>query len=522
MAFSRSLSGDSTGEGGGSGQNPPQKKKVSLLEYRKRQREARRSGSKTECGSPLSTVAPLAMDMFSVAMETPPEPPPPPAPIVPAALAAPTAAAAALKTESSEESELLTQEEEEGQWTSSNSVEQVRERSYHRALLLSKDKDTDGETEGGGDDPALRDCPSPGPQKTPTQMTCPPDPSGHTQPPSRPVKEEEIDSRPQTPNQTIQLQNKPAASKPAPLTPTKLHTSSLPGSPGHYPSPSVLHSPKPQAQGSPFRGQRALFSTQSQPQPQPQAQSVPASFSQYNPQGAPPPPPPPPPAHQASTVFYSGQAASAAGPFVGFKPAVGSPFPPGSQPILQTLPHALHYQSSAAPPPPPPPPPHHQPSPALLHVNLQPPSIQQHQLLLSAAPPPPPPPQGQVLQQQPVSGSALLSLSQGPPPPPPPPPPAPSTGSHLQTAPIHFQNLGGFQPSLLHQGASANSSVAPSSYSLPHQQTGLPPPPPPPPQQTQPGQGQPSATQMPSGTRGAPASSGPPFHSSGYLGSGWH
>lgn len=77
---------------------------------------------------------------------------------------------------------------------SSTSVEQARERSYHRALLLSKDKDTgemtngriiiscfytsvllklsgdvflDGEAEGG-DTPALRDCPSPGLQKTPT------------------------------------------------------------------------------------------------------------------------------------------------------------------------------------------------------------------------------------------------------------------------------------------------------------------------------------------------------------------
>lgn len=78
---------------------------------------------------------------------------------------------------------------------SSTSVEQARERSYHRALLLSKDKDTgenidrdfemcisrpcysfvklngnvfpDGEAEGG-DTPAMRDCPSPSLQKTPT------------------------------------------------------------------------------------------------------------------------------------------------------------------------------------------------------------------------------------------------------------------------------------------------------------------------------------------------------------------
>lgn len=42
---------------------------VSLLEYRKRQREARRSGSKTECSSPVSTVPPLSVDAFPVGLE---------------------------------------------------------------------------------------------------------------------------------------------------------------------------------------------------------------------------------------------------------------------------------------------------------------------------------------------------------------------------------------------------------------------------------------------------------------------
>ena len=64
---------------------------VSLLEYRKRQREARRSGgSKTDCGSPVSSLAPLGVaDVFPVATETaseaPPPPPPPPQPTIPAA-----------------------------------------------------------------------------------------------------------------------------------------------------------------------------------------------------------------------------------------------------------------------------------------------------------------------------------------------------------------------------------------------------------------------------------------------------
>ncbi|XP_056223695.1 inactive histone-lysine N-methyltransferase 2E isoform X2 [Seriola aureovittata] len=525
LGFSRSLNGDGTGEVGGSSQNPPQKKKVSLLEYRKRQREARRSGSKTECSSPVSTVPPLTVDAFPVSLETTSEPPQPPAPTALFNTATTTTIAATTITvkdpQTNEEAESAGEKGEkeggEGQWTSSTSVEQARERSYHRALLLSKDKDTDGETEGG-DTPALRDCPSPSLQKTPTHAPC--SPGGLAQPPSRSAKEEDSDGQPRTPNPTSQPPSKPAGPKPAPLTPTKLHPTPLPSSPVHYPGSSLLHSPKPQPQGSPYRSQRALFSPQPQNQPQPQAQTGPAPFPQYSSQSAPPPPPPPPPAPPASTAYFPSQSASPAGPFPGFKPAVTSPYPPGSQPLMQTLPHSVHYQSSAAPPPPPPPPPHPMPGPALLHVNLQPPPIQQHQLMLTTAPPPPPPPQGQTSQQQqqpPPTGGTLLSLT--PPPPPPPPPPAPSTNPPMQ--PHHFQNLGGFQPAMLHPGTATNPSVPQSTYPPPLQQTGLPPPPPPPPQQTQQGQAQAAASQMPSGTRGAPASS-TPFHSSGYLSTGWH
>ncbi|XP_078021312.1 inactive histone-lysine N-methyltransferase 2E isoform X4 [Epinephelus lanceolatus] len=519
LGFSRSLNGDTAGEGGGSAQNPPQKKKVSLLEYRKRQREARRSGSKTECSSPVSTVPPLSVDAFPVvALETASEPSLPPAPTP----LCNTNSVVVKEPQTSEEAEAPGEKGEkeggEGQWTSSTSVEQARERSYHRALLLSKDKDTDGETDGG-DTPALRDCPSPSLQKTPTHTPCSPGPLA--QPPSRPAKEEDADSQPRTPNPTSQPPSKPAVPKPAPLTPTKLHPTPLPSSPVHYPGSSLLHSPKPQPQGSPYRSQRALFSAQPQNQPQPQAQTGPAPFTQYNTQSAPPPPPPPPPAPPVSSAYFPSQSPSPAGPFPGFKPAVTPPYPPGSQPLMQTIPHSVHYQSSAAPPPPPPPPPHQMPGPTLLHVNLQPPPIQQHQLMLNTAPPPPPPPQGQTSQQQqqqpPPAGSTLLSLT--PPPPPPPPPPAPSTNAPMQ--PHHFQNLGAFQPALLHPGATANPSVPPSTYPPPLQQTGLPPPPPPPPQQTQQGQAQAAASQMPSGTRGAPASS-TPFHSSGYLSTGWH
>uniref|UniRef100_A0A8C7ZPE1 Lysine (K)-specific methyltransferase 2E n=1 Tax=Oryzias sinensis TaxID=183150 RepID=A0A8C7ZPE1_9TELE len=79
LSVSRSLNGDGSGEGG-SAQNPPQKKKVSLLEYRKRQREARRSGSKTECSSPVSTLPPLTVDAFPVTTEPVGDPLLPPAP----------------------------------------------------------------------------------------------------------------------------------------------------------------------------------------------------------------------------------------------------------------------------------------------------------------------------------------------------------------------------------------------------------------------------------------------------------
>lgn len=473
QGFSRSLSGDSTGECG-SAQNPPQKKKVSLLEYRKRQREARRSGSKTECSSPVSTVPPLTIDAFPVAMEMSSEPPPPP-PSLPC-----TTPVTEKESPSNEDAETQADKEGgekeggEGQWTSSTSVEQARERGYHRALLLSKDKDTDGENEGG-ESPAARDCPSPPPQKTPAQA--PSSPGSQ----SWPVKEDDGDGQPRTPNTAGPSSNKPSAAKPTPLTPTKMHGSPLPSSPVHYPGSSLLHSPKPQPQTAPFRSQRALFSAQPQNQ------------TSYNAQSTLPPPPPPPPAPPTSTSYFPSQSPTSAGPFPAFKSTVSAPYPPGSQPLLQPMPHNVHYQSSAAPPPPPPPPPHPLSSPGLLHVNMQ-----QHQLMLSNAPPPPPPPQGQKAPQQaPPTAGSLLSLT--PPPPPPPPPPTSTMQNH------HFQSLGAFQ------------AMPPTTYPPPLQQGGIPPPPPPPPQQTQPGQAPPTAA-----PRGPPSTAAPPFHSSGYLSTGWH
>lgn len=76
-----------------------------MLEYRKRQREARRSGSKTECCSPVSTVLPLAVEAFPVALEPASEPPPP------------CSAAAVKEPQASEEAEASGEKEGgEGQW----------------------------------------------------------------------------------------------------------------------------------------------------------------------------------------------------------------------------------------------------------------------------------------------------------------------------------------------------------------------------------------------------------------------
>ncbi|XP_018581795.1 inactive histone-lysine N-methyltransferase 2E-like isoform X3 [Scleropages formosus] len=520
VTFARSVSGECTGETGvGATQNPPQKKKVSLLEYRKRQREARRSGSKVECNSPVTTV-PALPGLCSVTVDV--------SPIDADGSAEPQVHSATLCVEapqSGDSTEVPGEREGgEGRWILSTSVEQARERGYHRALLLSdhrKDRETDG-GEGEGDDSAsIKECMSPRPHRTcrspSSNKPSSPGPSVSHQTASRSTKEEESDNQSRVPclSPSVQQSCKPPGPKAAPLTPSKIPSQGL------FPVPSVLHSPKSQSQshsqGSPYRGQRTFHSGQPQPQTQGQAQPGPAPFAQYGVQSVPPPPPPPAPPSSAS--YFPGQTPAPAGTFPGYKATVVSAFPSTSQPLIQTH-HNLHYQSSAAvTPPPPPPPPHPQSTPTMLHINMTP-TMQQHQLLLSAAPlpshvlgsalppPPPPPPQSQVPQQQP-SGNALLSLQQAPPPPPPPP-----------QATHHFQGMGGFQPPLVHPGASGVPAVASSAYPA-HQQGVIPPPPPPLPQQTPTVQTQSPSTQLPSGSRGSLPSSAP-FHTTGYLGSGWH
>uniref|UniRef100_A0A673H4N2 Histone-lysine N-methyltransferase 2E-like n=1 Tax=Sinocyclocheilus rhinocerous TaxID=307959 RepID=A0A673H4N2_9TELE len=316
VTFTRSLSGDGTGEGGAA--KNPQKKKVSLLEYRKRQREARRSGSKGECGSPVSTASPV--DVFPVAVEVAPEPP------------VLTATPTPRTPQHSEEPDAPPQGERdgEGQWTSSTSVEQARERSYHRALLLSDHRKDAGKNnpgnireffivismfvwwrlagEGMSFSQELQE-----PLDTCSKRTFPQCNifswqhdfstkqvhviinhfSFHLQPcspapqtVSRPSKEEDGEAQSRGPSQpqalsVQQSSTKTSSSKPAALTPSKLHCGPSGASQSHYAGPSLMHSPKAQPQASPYRGQRAFLTAQPQNQPQPQATSGPATFPQY-------------------------------------------------------------------------------------------------------------------------------------------------------------------------------------------------------------------------------------------------
>lgn len=161
--FGRTVN-DSLIDGSCTPQNPPQKKKVSLLEYRKRQREARKSGSKPE-NLALISVSPHPSGTLSssgdgcVHSSENGEQPENRASLP---LAPPAATCTASCEEGSSDCPVrdanpTEKTDPEVQWTASTSVEQVRERSYQRALLLSdhrKDKD------GGGESPCVSCSPS--------------------------------------------------------------------------------------------------------------------------------------------------------------------------------------------------------------------------------------------------------------------------------------------------------------------------------------------------------------------------
>ncbi|KYO38642.1 histone-lysine N-methyltransferase 2E isoform C [Alligator mississippiensis] len=179
--FGRTVNNDNLIDGNCTPQNPPQKKKVSLLEYRKRQREARKSGSKAENFS-LVTMSPHAAGGGSISSNsgasdgynnsggengeqtdnTTNLPLPLPTTVYNAAPEEINSNCPIKEASSSEKND------PEVQWTASTSVEQVRERSYQRALLLSDHrKDKDSEPDPENPEP-VTECPSP----DTSQKTC--------------------------------------------------------------------------------------------------------------------------------------------------------------------------------------------------------------------------------------------------------------------------------------------------------------------------------------------------------------
>ncbi|ELK01331.1 Histone-lysine N-methyltransferase MLL5 [Pteropus alecto] len=495
-------------------QNPPQKKKVSLLEYRKRQREARKSGSKAEHFS-LVSVSPHASGNLSnnngdgcanrsengeQVESTASLPLPTPATVYSATSEETSNNSPVKEVSASEKNEPV-------QWTASTSVEQVRERSYQRALLLSdhrKDKDSDPDPENL-EPITTNECPSPdtcqNTCKSPSKMSKPASPGPviplqpHGKILTKPdshweatviVSEAENGVHLKTELQQKQLlNNTQALSKnhpPQPLVrnsseqlsqklssaPVKLHCPPSPhienppkSSTPHTPVQHGYLSPKPPSQqlGSPYRPHHSQSPQVGTPQREPQRNFYPAAQNlQANTQ-------------QATSGALFTQTPS------GQSTATYSQF---NQQSLNT----------AAPPPPPPPPPssssyyqNQQPSANFQNYNQLKGSLSQQTVFTSGP--------NQALpgttSQQTVPGHHVTPghflPSQNPTihhqtaaavvPPPPPPPPAP--GPHLVQQPSSHQ-----QHSVAHVVGPVHA-VTPGPHI--HSQTAghhLPPPPPPP------------------------------------------
>uniref|UniRef100_A0A6J0U3U7 Inactive histone-lysine N-methyltransferase 2E isoform X1 n=2 Tax=Pogona vitticeps TaxID=103695 RepID=A0A6J0U3U7_9SAUR len=523
--FGRAVGSESLMDGNCTPQNPPQKKKVSLLEYRKRQREARKSGSKTE-GFPHLSISPHAAGTgnnsgvtdgySSVENGEPAEREL--AASVPLPLPATESSAASEETENSSASKEASNEKNdpEVQWTASTSVEQVRERSYQRALLLSdhrKDKDSDPEnpeptSECPSPEASVKACKSPlKVSKTSSSSPVVPAQSLGKTPTKQDAQWEATAETPEVENMTqakSDQQQKPLTnnaealskshppqphvrstteqlSQKLPSTPLKLHCSPSPhvenppkSSTPHAPAQHGYLSPKPHSQqlGSPYRPHHPQSPQVGTPQRDSHrgfyaaTQNLQGSTQQQQPQqqqSQPPPPQPP------SGTLFSQTSSVAYNQF-----------------------HQQNLNSTAPPPPPPPPP------SSTYYQNQQPPSgnFQNYNQLKSSIPPQQtvfPSGPNQTLAgttcQQAVSGHHVTSghflPSQNPSihhqtpaigaPPPPPPPPAP--GPHLvQQQSTHQQHAVAHVVGPVHAVA-----VAPGSH-IHSQTTGhhLPPPPPPP------------------------------------------
>uniref|UniRef100_A0A8C3TDF2 Lysine methyltransferase 2E n=1 Tax=Chelydra serpentina TaxID=8475 RepID=A0A8C3TDF2_CHESE len=522
-SFGRTVNNDILMDGNCTPQNPPQKKKVSLLEYRKRQREARKSGSKTESFS-LVTISPHAAGGGSISsnngandgynsgengeqVDNTANLPLPLQATVYNTTPEETGNNCPTKEASSSE-----KNEPEVQWTASTSVEQVRERSYQRALLLSdhrKDKDSDPDPENPE---STTECPSPDTSqktcKSPSKASKPSSPGpvvsvqsiGRT--PTKPdshwetvvnAPEAENVNHPKSELQQKQLTNNnvqvlskthPSQSHLRSSTEQLSHSQKLPSAPLKLhcpPSPHVENPPKSSTPHTPV--QHGYLS------PKPHSQQLGSPYRPHHPQS----PQVGTPQRETHRSFYP--AAQNLQPS-SQQQASGQLFtqaPSGQSSATYSQFNQQNLNSSAPPPPPPPP-----PSSSTYYQNQQPSgnfqgysqlkgSIPQQTVFSSGPNQALPGTTGQqavpghhvtaghFLPSQNPSIHHQASASAVPPPPPPPPPPAP--GPHL----VQQQNSHQ-QHSVAHVVGPVHAvAVAPGSH-IHSQAAGhhLPPPPPPP------------------------------------------
>ncbi|XP_024064282.2 inactive histone-lysine N-methyltransferase 2E isoform X2 [Terrapene carolina triunguis] len=518
--FGRTVNNDILMDGNCTPQNPPQKKKVSLLEYRKRQREARKSGSKTESFS-LVTVSPHVAGGGSISSNngasdgynsgengeqidnTANLPLPLPATVY---NTTPEETGNNCPTKEASSSE---KNEPEVQWTASTSVEQVRERSYQRALLLSdhrKDKDSDPDPENPE---STTECPSPDTSqktcKSPSKASKPSSPGpvvsaqsiGRT--PTKPdshwetavnTPEAENVNHPKSELQQKQLTNNvqvlskthPSQSHLRSSTEQLSHSQKLPSAPLKLhcpPSPHVENPPKSSTPHTPV--QHGYLS------PKPHSQQLGSPYRPHHPQS----PQVGTPQRETHRSFYPAAQNLQPGSQQQASGQLFTQAPSGQSSATYSQFNQQNLNSSAPPPPPPPP-----PSSSTYYQNQQPSgnfqsysqlkgSIPQ-QTVFSSGP-------NQALPgttgQQAVPGHHVTAghflPSQNPSihhqasasavPPPPPPPPAP--GPHLVQQQSSHQ-----QHSVAHVVGPVHAvAVAPGSH-IHSQAAGhhLPPPPPPP------------------------------------------
>ncbi|XP_067420590.1 inactive histone-lysine N-methyltransferase 2E isoform X2 [Emydura macquarii macquarii] len=517
--FGRTVNNDILMDGNCTPQNPPQKKKVSLLEYRKRQREARKSGSKTESfslvtvsphaagggsissnngandgynsgenGEPIENTANLSLPLPATVYNTTPEE---------------TGNNCSTKEASSSE-----KNEPEVQWTASTSVEQVRERSYQRALLLSdhrKDKDSDPDpenpestTECPSPDASQKTCKSPSKSSKPSSPgpvgsaqsigRTPTKPDSHWEPAVNALEAENV-NHPKSELQQKQLTNNvqvlskthPSQSHLRSSTEQLSHSQKLPSAPLKLhcpPSPHVENPPKSSTPHTPV--QHGYLS------PKPHSQQLGSPYRPHHSQS----PQVGTPQRETHRSFYPAAQNLQPGNQQQVSGQLFNQPPSGQSSATYSQFNQQHLNSSAPPPPPPPPPSstyyqNQQSSGNFQSYSQLKGSIPQ-QTVFSSGP-------NQALPgttgQQAVPGHHVTAghflPSQNPSihhqasasavPPPPPPPPAP--GPHLVQQQSSHQ-----QHSVAHVVGPVHAvAVAPGSH-IHSQAAGhhLPPPPPPP------------------------------------------